>query len=209
MLKIDNSKVLRLLLQSHLILEGGTHWSLGEEALWFIYKNIHPESITLETGIGYSTFVFAQSKHHIVCFPNATVEERIRHYAEETKYDIKNIQFLVGKSQFILPSIKSNLDMALIDGDHTFPIPLIDWYYIGLLLKIKGMIIIDDLHIPSVRILYDFLNSSYHWEQLNLLDNGRTVAFVKKSDFSNDWWGSQELNNKVLPIVKKLNARIL
>ena len=187
---------LKDLMESNLILEDGTNWSIGQETKWFIYESDFTSSI--ETGIGYSTFLFAaKSKKHIVCFPVANVEQNVKNYAKKINLSIDNISFVVGKSQDTLPSIKEKVDFALIDGEHMFPCPMIDFYYINVNLQVGGILLIDDMQIPSVRLLYDFLIVSKDWKLKDILDGGRTGVFQKLKHDKWEWWGSQEFNIKL------------
>lgn len=195
---------LRNLLKTYLPLEHGKSWCLGGESLVCIWDSVGPDSITLETGIGYSTIVFAarQSKH-TVCFPYASVEQNVREHAASADISMDRVTFLVGGSQSILPHMHAaqhklplwvGLDFGLIDGDHAWPIPIIDFYYIGCMTKVGGLILIDDLSIKSVRDTMKFIEPSRHWEIQRSLDDGRAVLIQKVSEGAQDWYGLQEYN---------------
>ena len=50
-------------------------------------------------------------------------------------------------------------DLIFIDGWHTFYYTLVDFFYSNLLLKIGGMIIIDDaLHAGVAKCVFSFVN---------------------------------------------------
>lgn len=200
---------LEALLNKKLILENGTNWSIGPETKKFLFHNVNDQVHSIETGIGYSTFIFAaQSAQHTVCFPNASVEKSIREYLSNTEITLDNVKFVVGKSQYTLPSIKDTFNFALIDGDHMFPSPMIDFYYINNLLEIKGLLIIDDLQIPSVRLLYDFLIVSRKWYLIQILDGERTCVFRKLDFDPYEWFGLQEYNRitKLKSVKDKIKA---
>lgn len=200
---------LEALLNKKLILENGTNWSIGPETKKFLFHNVNDQVHSIETGIGYSTFIFAaQSAQHTVCFPNADVEKSIREYLSNTEITLDNVKFVVGKSQYTLPSIKDTFNFALIDGDHMFPSPMIDFYYINNLLEIKGLLIIDDLQIPSVRLLYDFLIVSRKWYLIQILDGERTCVFRKLDFDPYEWFGLQEYNRitKLKSVKDKIKA---
>lgn len=190
------------LMKSNLILENGQNWSIGEETKTYIHSNSMTSSI--ETGIGYSTFLFAaKSGSHTVCFPDAKVEEEIKKYAKTINLPVDNVKFVVGKSQYTLPSIKLCVDFALIDGEHMYPCPMIDFYYINQMMIVGGTLLIDDMQIPAVRCLYEYLSVSSHWKYEDLLDKGRTCVFVKTSNDPYEWWGSQQFNLTQLPQLHK------
>ncbi len=56
------------------------------------------------------------------------------------------------------------LDLVLIDGAHSFPIPVIDWFYGAGRLRRGGVVVFDDIDLPAVRILLDsYLELDDRW----------------------------------------------
>jgi hypothetical protein len=93
-----------------------------------------------------------------------------------------------------------------------FPCPMIDFYYININLNVNGFMLIDDMQIPSVRCLYDFLSESKDWNLEDVLDNGRLCVFKKLKHDDYEWWGSQDYNKKFLKPIKKpkkINTKIM
>jgi hypothetical protein len=66
-------------------------------------------------------------------------------------------------SEFALPILAENevesIDLALIDGWHTFDQTLIDAFYLIRMLRVGGFLIIDDYEWPSVRKVVDYLET--------------------------------------------------
>ncbi len=63
-------------------------------------------------------------------------------------------------SEIALPKLLSEnktYDFAFIDGWHTFDHTLIDFFYLNRMLKIGGIIVIDDVSYPSVSKLMRYL----------------------------------------------------
>jgi predicted O-methyltransferase YrrM len=57
-------------------------------------------------------------------------------------------------SEFCLPRLAAEqvrLDFALIDGFHTFDHTLVDFFYINRLLSIGGIVVFDDIQLPSIQ----------------------------------------------------------
>jgi len=50
----------------------------------------------------------------------------------------------------LMKSGEENFDFALIDGFHTLDHTLLDFFYLNRLVRVGGIIAIDDLHMPSV-----------------------------------------------------------
>lgn len=184
----------KALVSSKLELERGQSWSCGQETLQYINDNAAGMN-SIETGIGHTTFIFAlRSKAHTVCFLDPTVETNVRKYALDIDLNLSNVRFVSGKSQYTLPALQGQFDFALIDGDHMFPSPSIDFYYINQLMSVRGIIMVDDLQIPAVKLVLDFLSVSSKWKLQCMLDDKRVCVFKKIVDDKYDWWGSQEYN---------------
>ena len=64
------------------------------------------------------------------------------------------------RSEIALPRLlqeKTELDMAIIDGWHTFDHALVDFFYVNKMLRIGGVIVLDDSSMPSVGKLVDHI----------------------------------------------------
>lgn len=192
------------LIDQHLIIETGTSWPLGRESLQCIYDLVKPDSLTMETGIGYSTLVFAERQsHHTVCFPAAEAEHNLKQYAQNINLSMDRVSFQVGYSQITLPHLFSKLDntfyrrgldFSLIDGDHAWPIPAMDFYFISHMTKIGGYILFDDMQIRSVRMVTEFIEPSQHWQIIKSMDQGRSMLVKKLGVEECEWFGTQAYN---------------
>ncbi len=84
----------------------------------------------------------------------------------------------MGQSDDIaLPNLLSQgtqLDFALIDGDHRFEAAMIDFYYIDKMLRVGGICAIDDTDWPSVWRVVQFavLHRDYEWVKAVPIDLG-------------------------------------
>ena len=181
----------------HRIGKVGVHvpisYDLSDQALHLIDQNVGQNSHTLETGAGISTILFAiKHTHHICIVPDGDLAGRIREYCQQRNISVERVNFHLGKSENILPGLISDqLDLVLIDGQHAFPVPFIDWYYTARNLKVGGMLLIDDIQLWTGRVLKDFLNEEPEWRLIKEL-SGRTAAFIKEKDYSQEkWWGQQ------------------
>jgi predicted O-methyltransferase YrrM len=68
------------------------------------------------------------------------------------------VEFVLEPSENYLPRCESkDLDLVLIDGKHAFSWPVIDWFYTADRLKQGGILVLDDIEMPSVAILQEFL----------------------------------------------------
>ncbi len=157
-----------------------TSWAARISTLESMQALLQPHMRTLETGCGHSTVMFALSGVEHYCITVAAAEtERVLAFCSERGIDTSRIRFLIGDSVRILPKLDESvrLDLVFIDGGHFFPIPCFDWYYAHLHLREGGILVIDDIRIPTVAILYKFLVTDANWERISLIDD---TAFFRK-----------------------------
>jgi predicted O-methyltransferase YrrM len=143
--------------------EGGV-WRTDRDCYEFLAKSCGPGSRTLETGLGISTVLFLRLGTQHTCI--APFESEISHllaYCRDRGIALDRFELLAGRSEQVLPTLKGELDAVFIDGGHGFPIPMIDWYYAGSRLRRGGIVVIDDLEIPAVRLLKRYLDCDPRW----------------------------------------------
>jgi hypothetical protein len=113
--------------------------------------------------------------------------------ADAHKVDRSGLTFVVGRSQEVLPTLRIEpVDLVLIDGQHAFPIPFLDWYYCNQPLRISGNLIVDDTQIWTGWVLSKFLSTEPEWRRLNDFF-GRSASFEKLGHVEAEGWGRQPL----------------
>jgi len=140
-------------------------WQLGADVLRVLDETVGDTSRTLETGEGLSTILFALRRAHHTCVtPNAAAIARIRSACEHADIALDTVDFIVGNSESVLPGLElPPLDVVLIDGRHGFPAPFIDYYYTADVVKVGGLLIVDDTQLWTGRVLREFLESEPEW----------------------------------------------
>lgn len=191
-------------------------YGISRDVAYFISDLIGPSSHTLETGAGISTLIFAiKGATHTVVTPSESEIVAIRGYAKTKNIDLGNIQFVMKPSDQFLPSANiKNLDMVFLDGKHAFPWPVIDWFYSADRLKQGGIMIVDDAHMKSVRILVDFMRVDPGWSLLKSFGN-KNFSFRKERDSIHDVaWHMQPYNinyldkpNKFAGFIRRLISK--
>jgi predicted O-methyltransferase YrrM len=138
-----------------------TNWQLNPAALDLLADVLAAGQRTLETGVGYSTVVFAAAgTQHTVVSPFGFEHDRVRAWCDGRGVDASSVTFVVEPSQQALPGLEpSPLDVVLIDGDHAFPAPFIDFQYAASRLVPGGVLVVDDTHLRACRLLDDFLRA--------------------------------------------------
>jgi len=179
-------------------------YELSDQALRFIDQNIDRASVTLETGAGVSTVLFAiKGADHTCVVPDQALVARIKDYCQQKMISVEKINFCIGKSEKMLPVLEaSELDLLLIDGQHAFPTPFIDWYYTADKLRVGGMVIIDDTHLWTGQVLKKFLLEEAEWRLIEEF-SARTAVFKKEKAYDHEkWWGQQ-------PFVVRKSKRLI
>ena len=177
-----------------------TSWAARLDTLEAMRAHLQPGMQTLETGCGHSTVMFALSGVQHRCITPAGGEaERVKAFCRDRGIDDSQLQFMIGNSQDELSKLPPDLklDFVFIDGGHFFPIPCIDWYYADFHLKEGGILVLDDVRIPTVRMVYDFMHADTNWEQIQLIDD--TIYFRKLRCAPNlhDWF--EQAYNRSFP----------
>lgn len=152
-----------------------------------------PGQGTLETGAGTSTVLFAmKGARHTSIAPAPMLFARLRQFLEEAGVPQEGLNFVEERSEAYLPRLECDpFDLVLIDGRHAFPSPFIDWYYTEPFLKVGGVLVVDDIHIWTGRVLQQFLVESPEWA-LEAVIEGRSAAFRKVAEGSHDkFWPDQ------------------
>ena len=194
-----------------------SYWGIQGSFLRLMAEMVTPESLTLETGSGLSTVCFAIiGSQHFCVSPFQKEHSRIRRYCSEHQISTERIRFIPMRSDAALPSLDlggRKLDFALIDGSHTFPEPIIDYYYVNDHLKVGGKLAIDDLSISSVGILHKFLITDPAYELVKI-DAQKTGIYRKVGDTHYPYgWSDQRYNSKFpdfsyLPFQKRARERL-
>jgi hypothetical protein len=185
---------------------GGTeYWGLAWPALEWLERELRPGMATLEVGSGASTLVFAAAgTEHEAVTPAPEEEQRFREECTVRGIDGSRVSFQIGLSHEVLQSLMPRpLELALIDGAHGFPYPILDWWFVAPRLIVGGRVLIDDAYMPPVAALVDALRAQPHWEIEGAVGY-RTVVARKLAEGlpSFDWEGERiggRLNFRYLP----------
>lgn len=164
-------------------LAGRHNYAIATEVLEWLAKYLPYGCNTIETGCGYSTIILGCiANKHIAISPFTEEHQLIISWCAEKGIATDRLEFIAKPSQDVVPNLPDSIfDFVLIDGDHAFPAPFIDWYYLADMLRVGGYLAIDDTQIPTGRILKDFLTmESDRWRLTAEL--GKTTIFRRTSD---------------------------
>lgn len=173
-------------------------WSMLPAALDLIARHVEPGDVTLELGSGASTVVFAAcGARHTAISPDADEHRRIRAFLDSAGVAAPDLRFVAGRSEEVLPGLPPEppLDAALVDGLHAFPHPVVDWHFTTRLLRVGGVVLLDDVPIPAVGVAFRFMDADPAWELLEVAAD-RTAAFRKLAEPPpGDPWRRQPFND--------------
>lgn len=182
----------------------GTPWFLGVsgDTLKALASHVEPGMRTIETGAGFSSlaFILKGARHVAVC-PDDALERTMRDWCDGQGIDHGRFEYRQGLSQDVLPTMTDAFDFAFIDGDHAFPIPQIDFYYLARRLKVGGCLAIDDTNIWTGMILAQHLATDGDWK-LESEHDGKTSIFRLIAPFRDKGFGQQPFvlaNSRGLP----------
>lgn len=180
-------------------LDGEARWDTLPGTLEAVHSAAENGASTIEVGVGVSTVVFAASgAYHTAISPDPSEHERVRSYCRQIGVDDSRVSFVVGLSDEILPSLLTNertLDVALIDGAHSFPFPVVDWYYVTRSLKVGGKLFMDDIPIPVVAQVFRHMKLEPNWRLDGVFDDRAAAFTLLAPPDSADDWPNQPFNN--------------
>ena len=171
---------------------GGRTVDMGihPDLVTFLDGTLRPEHVTLETGCGLSTLVIlgAGVSRHIAICPVADEFNAIREQAAAKGIGTGALEAAIQKSEAYLPTVTlPSLDLVLIDGDHAFPIPFLDWHYTADRLKVGGFMVVDDTNIAPCLLLADFMSAGPNWRDVIRCDRFSVHQKIAHPISGNHW----------------------
>jgi hypothetical protein len=160
---------------------------------------------SVETGAGASTLLFSHLSEDHTVFALDAGTDSIRAIERSPLLRREVVTFVEGPTQATLPrhTFSHPLQLVLIDGPHAYPFPDLEYYYLYPHVDRDGLLIVDDIHIPSITNMFDFIAAD---EMFALQEVVETTAFFRRTNaptFSpiGDGWWTQRYNNKAFQSV--------
>lgn len=156
-----------------------------------------------ETGCGATTFILSHisADHKVFAYKHPSQEVPLAY--ERGLLEPSRTEFILGPTQRTLPPYRfpAPLDLALIDGPHGYPFPELEYFAFYQVLAPNALLIVDDIHIPTVRNLFNFLNED---AMFRLVEVHNTTAFYRRTmapvfDPEGDHWWQQGYNVRFAP----------
>ena len=147
---------------------------------------------TAETGSGKTTMLFSHlsKKHTVFALDNWNSMSAVKN---SILFKSENVTFIEGPTQITLPqfSFTEKLDIVLLDGPHGYPFPDLEYFYFYPHIRTGGLLLIDDILIPTLKRMFQILKADDMWELLEVIENfaifKRTAASLIDPT-SDSWW---------------------
>jgi hypothetical protein len=145
-----------------------------------------------ETGAGRTTLVLSHlSGHHVVFSKDGGDSLSQARTSPLLRSD--RVEFIEGSTQRTLPAhrFEQPLQVVLIDGPHAYPFPDLEYYFLYPHLAPGGLLVLDDINIPSIGRMYDILKTDDMFELAEVVAD---TAFMVRTDapcfdpYGDRWW---------------------
>ena len=178
-------------------------------------ENLLPATdiVSAETGCGQSTIFFSRisGKHKVFSLDDRDNLESssVAYFMNCAATRPEIIETIYGPTQVTLPAYKDHAryDLVLIDGPHGFPFPDLEYYYFYPHLKTGGLLALDDIHIPTIGRLADFIAEDRMFELVECI--GATAIFRRTDaplfDPHGDGWWLQDFNRRRADFAKHIH----
>ena len=169
--------------------------AIHHDVMSFIDRHAQPGWRTYETGAGASTVAFLiKGCRHTAVMPDTGAKELIESFLQAKGIQLGESEIILAESQWHLPfvakSLREQLDIAVIDGEHAFPMPFIDYYYFAGMVKVGGYLVVDDVNLYTGEMLMKFLRFEPFW-RTEAEFTPSSVVYRKVSPFVDRGWSAQ------------------
>lgn len=159
-----------------------------------------PYRSTVETGCGGSTIVLSHVSERHTAFALEGKDQTITALRNQPSLRGASVTFVEGETKDTLPGypFAGEVDLALLDGPHAYPLPQIEFVYLFPWIKLGGWLVLDDIQIPSVYELVRFLRKETSVALEEIV--ARTAFFrrIAAADRGPDGWELQGMNRRTL-----------
>jgi len=159
-----------------------------------------PVRCSIETGSGASTLLLSHLSDDHTVFAIDAGTGSIRSIEGSALLRREAVTFVEGPTQLTLPrhEFRQRLQLALIDGPHGYPFPDLEYYFIYPHLDPGALLIVDDIHIPTVTNLFEFLAADDMFDLQEVVDNTGFFRRTSAPTFppTGDGWEFQRYNRQ-------------
>ena len=186
---------------------------------WHSAGTLHPKALSalirhatsqpirrsIETGTGRSTLILSHvSDDHTVFTLGGDGDTSYAAVTSSPLLNAAHVRFVLGPTQRTLQShrFESGIQFALIDGPHGYPFPDLEYFWIYPHLEKGAILVVDDVHIPTVFNLFAVLRED---AMFDLVEVAATTAFFRRTGaptfpLDQDNWWTQGYNARRFPV---------
>ena len=164
---------------------------------------------SLETGCGKSTVVFSvlSDKHYVFAYDDReSADSSVSMVVEDEQYRPDNVEWVFGPTQKTIPRYDfpegTRFDVILLDGPHGYPYPDLEYACLFEYLRPGGLLILDDIHIPSINNMFMVLREDRMYEEIAVVS---TTGILRRTSSpgipaTGDHWYEQGYNISRFPL---------
>jgi Methyltransferase domain len=155
-------------------------------------EKLGPVQHSAETGSGKSTLLFSHlsAKHEVFALDAGDSISRVK---SSHLFNSSAVKFIEGPSQLTLPRhvFEEKLQVVLVDGPHGYPFPDLEYYYFYPHIAVGGLLLIDDINIPSIKSMFEIIRAGDMFELVQVVEY---TAFLRRTEaplidpLSDSWW---------------------
>lgn len=157
-----------------------------------------------ETGCGKSTILFSNisESHKVFALDDRAsgADSSVNYFLDCPLTKLDRIETIYGPTQETLPNYKNHpsYDFVMIDGPHAYPFPELEYYYFYPHIISGGILVLDDVNIPTIGRLADFIAEDDMFELVSIVS---TTAIFRRTgspvfDPRGDGWWEQKYNRR-------------
>ncbi len=157
---------------------------------------------SLETGTGRSTLLLSNlsPQHTVFTVPDDSLTATLA----SPLLRRESVTVVEGPTQLTLPRhrFEHQIDLVLLDGPHAYPFRDLEYYYVYPHLSTGALLVLDDIHIPTVNNLFRFVSEDRMFERVEVVG---TTAFLRRTSApafptDEDSWETQRYNLERFPL---------
>jgi hypothetical protein len=141
-------------------------WEVAEDFL-IACAGLFPNSNirSIETGLGLSTAVFSNfGWTHKAIMPSFDEKNQLLRWMVKNSVATDKLEVVVEFSyNEVVKSDTQEFDFVFIDGNHGFPHPFIDYFFLSQRLKVNGFLAIDDIDLEVPSYLFQTIKKRPYW----------------------------------------------
>ena len=156
-------------------------------------KGIGPIAQSVETGSGKTTLLLSHlaAAHTVFAVDAGGSISKVK---GSSLFNPATTTFVEGPTQRTMPAHQfgHRHQLALIDGPHGYPFPDLEYYFLYPTIDTGGLLVIDDLLIPTIARMYEVIAAGDMFEPLEVVESN--TGFLRRTNaplidpLADAWW---------------------